>query len=197
MEFKCVLVGDNCVGKNKLAAICAGIIAPGEIPPTAVQDQKVSISVDGVMNTINIISTEGSEEYARLRPLSYPGTDVFIVLFSITDPDSYNHVEKLWKPEIKEYCSGVPIILVGSCAEVRKTPEKINSLTEQGITLISQEQGEAMAKRIGAVEYIEWNDSDKEDVDFIFEEAIRACLKKSKENSTGNKKDKDKGCNLS
>ncbi|EMS16396.1 Ras family protein [Entamoeba histolytica HM-3:IMSS] len=147
------------------------------------------------MYYIGVFSTEGSEEYERLRPLPYPCTDVFIVLFSITDPDSYNHVEELWKPELQLYCSDVPIILVGSCAEVRKTPEKINSLAEQGITLISQEQGEAMAKRIGAVEYIEWNDSGKEDVDFIFEEAIRACLKKSKENSKGNKK--DKGCNLS
>ncbi|BFU26608.1 Ras family, putative [Entamoeba histolytica] len=159
---KCVLVGDRYVGKNKLAAIFLGITGIEEYLPTVIDNQCVSICVDDVMYYIGVFSTEGSEEYERLRPLPYP-------------------------------C--VPIILVGSCAEVRKTPEKVNSLAEQGITLISQEQGEAMAKRIGAVEYIEWNDSGKEDVDFIFEEAIRACLKKSKENSKGNKK--DKGCNLS
>ncbi|EDR21850.1 GTPase_rho, putative [Entamoeba dispar SAW760] len=198
MAFKCILVGDHCVGKNKLAAICSGIIPPGENPPGAVEDQKVSISVDGIKHTINIISTEGSEDYAKLRPLSYPETDIFIVLFSIINYNSYSHVEKLWKPEIKEYCSDAPIILVGSYAEVRKNPEKLNSLAERGITLISQEQGEVMAKRIGAVQYIEWSDSDKDDVDFIFEEAVRACLKKSNEKSTDDKKDKDKRCcNLS
>ncbi|GAB1224643.1 hypothetical protein ENUP19_0212G0007, partial [Entamoeba nuttalli] len=155
MTFKCVLVGDNRVGKNKLAAIFLGITGIEEYLPTVIDNQCVSICVDDVMYYIGVFSTDGQEEYARLRPLSYPGTDVFIFLFSITDVDSYNHVEELWKPEIQQYCSDVPIILVGSCAEVRKTPEKIDSLAEQGITLISQEQGEEMAKRIGAVKYIE------------------------------------------
>ena len=34
----------------------------------------------------------GSNEYNTLRPLSYPGTDVFIICFSICDPASYENV---------------------------------------------------------------------------------------------------------
>ena len=34
----------------------------------------------------------GSQEFAQLRPLSYPGTDVFIICFSLTDPASLEAV---------------------------------------------------------------------------------------------------------
>ena len=32
--------------------------------------------------------TAGQETYDRLRPLAYPNTDVFIVAFSLAQPDS-------------------------------------------------------------------------------------------------------------
>ena len=32
--------------------------------------------------------TAGQDDFERLRPLSYPGTDVFLVCFSLTGPDS-------------------------------------------------------------------------------------------------------------
>ncbi len=41
----------------------------------------------------------GQEDYDRLRPLSYPNTDVFLLCYSLVDEsryfDSYEHVEQL------------------------------------------------------------------------------------------------------
>jgi len=34
----------------------------------------------------------GQEDYDRLRPLSYPGTDCFLVCFNIVNPTSYENV---------------------------------------------------------------------------------------------------------
>ncbi len=36
----------------------------------------------------------GQEDYERIRPLSYPQTDVFIVCFSLVSPTSYQNVEQ-------------------------------------------------------------------------------------------------------
>ena len=58
--------------------------------------------------------TAGQEDYDRLRPLSYPDTDVILMCFSIDSPDSLDNIPEKWTPEVKHFCPNVPIILVGN-----------------------------------------------------------------------------------
>ena len=58
--------------------------------------------------------TAGQEDYDRLRPLSYPDTDVILMCFSIDSPDSLENIPEKWTPEVKHFCPSVPIILVGN-----------------------------------------------------------------------------------
>lgn len=51
------------------------------------------------------------EDYDRLRPLSYPGTDIFLLCYSIENRSSFENVEAKWIPEIKHFCPDVPILL--------------------------------------------------------------------------------------
>ena len=55
------------------------------------------------------------KEYERLRPLSYPDTNVILLCYSIDNPDSLSNIAELWHPEIRYYCANTPIILVGMC----------------------------------------------------------------------------------
>jgi Ras-related C3 botulinum toxin substrate 1 len=48
--------------------------------------------VDGKPISLGLWDTAGQEDYDRLRPLSYPQTDVFLVCFSIVSPPSYDNV---------------------------------------------------------------------------------------------------------
>lgn len=45
-------------------------------------------------NTVLIFSSLGQEDYDRLRPLSYPQTDVFLVCFSVVSPSSFENVKE-------------------------------------------------------------------------------------------------------
>jgi small GTP-binding protein len=49
--------------------------------------------VDGRPISLGLWDTAGQEDYDRLRPLSYPQTDVFLICFSIVSPPSFDNVK--------------------------------------------------------------------------------------------------------
>lgn len=49
--------------------------------------------VDGKPISLGLWDTAGQEDYDRLRPLSYPQTDVFLICFSIVSPASFDNVK--------------------------------------------------------------------------------------------------------
>lgn len=56
--------------------------------------------------------TAGQPEYDRLRPMSYPQTDVFLVCFAISSADSFASILTKWKPELAHHAPTVPCVLV-------------------------------------------------------------------------------------
>ena len=62
------------------------------------------------------------EEYAHLRCLGYPQTDVFLLCFSLVDKTSLENCQYLWMPEIRKYVGDdVPVILVGTKQDLHET----------------------------------------------------------------------------
>jgi len=47
----------------------------------------------------------GQEDYDRLRPLSYPQTDVFLLCYSIISKPSFDNIKNKWFPEISHHTS--------------------------------------------------------------------------------------------
>lgn len=47
----------------------------------------------------------GQEDYDRLRPLSYPGTDVFVLCYAIDSRASFENLEK-WLAEVNHHVPG-------------------------------------------------------------------------------------------
>ena len=50
--------------------------------------------IGGEPYTLGLFDTAGQEDYDRLRPLSYPQTDVFLVCFSVISPSSFENVKE-------------------------------------------------------------------------------------------------------
>jgi GTPase SAR1 family protein len=53
------------------------------------------------------------EDYDRLRPLSYPGTDIALICFSVDNISSLENIKNKWVPELTNYIPNTPMILVG------------------------------------------------------------------------------------
>lgn len=105
--------------------------------------------------TLGLFDTAGQEDYDRLRPLSYPQTDVFLVCFSVTSPASFENVREKWFPEVHHHCPGVPCLIVGTQVDLREDPSVREKLAKQKMQPVRKEDGEKMAKELGAVKYVE------------------------------------------
>lgn len=105
--------------------------------------------------TLGLFDTAGQEDYDRLRPLSYPQTDVFLVCFSVTSPASFENVREKWFPEVHHHCPGVPCLIVGTQTDLRDDPAVREKLSKQKMQPVRKEDGDRMAKDLGAVKYVE------------------------------------------
>ena len=124
--------------------------------------------------------TAGQEDYDRLRPLSYPDTDVILMCFSIDSPDSLENIPEKWTPEVKHFCPNVPIILVGNKRDLRNDEGTKRELMKMRQEPVRVEEGRAMADKINAFAYLECSAKTKDGVREVFETATRAALQTKK-----------------
>ena len=84
--------------------------------------------------------TAGQEDYDRLRPLSYPMTDVFVVCFDVSRRASFENVRNKWFPEVQHYCPDTPSILVGMKSDLRRGAQE--TVTTEEAQQLAKEYGE-------------------------------------------------------
>lgn len=147
-NIKCVIVGSGAVGKTCAAISYTTNAFPGEYIPTVFDNYAANVMRRGRPVNLGLWDTAGDEDYDRLRPLSYPQTDVFIVAFSIISEASLADVETRWYPEIQHHAPNVPRLLVGMKSDQRAS-------TSPHVTPISRQIGQEMAIRTGCAGYRE------------------------------------------
>ncbi|KAG7321596.1 hypothetical protein KOW79_014454 [Hemibagrus wyckioides] len=147
-----------------------------EYIPTVFDNYSSEITVQSKPISLNLWDTAGQEAYDRLRTISYPQTNIFIICFSISSMTSFENVKLKWYPEVSKHCPNVPILLVGTKKDHREDPEMLQKLKEQKMTPVTEQQGKALAREIRAVKYLECSALNQEGVKEVFEEAVHAFL---------------------
>lgn len=148
---------------------------PDEYIPTVFDNMTLNMVDEGQAMAFDIWDTAGGEDYDRLRPLSYPGTNVFLIAYSVVNPDSYNRIADKWIPEVTHHMPNVPIIIVGTKIDLRTNQDALDRLYERGQMPLVPEDGESLAKRVKAAAYLECSSLTQEGLQNVFATALRAA----------------------
>jgi len=176
LKRKLVVVGDGGCGKTCLLIVYAENRFPESYVPTVFENYVTLVQFDGKTVELALWDTAGQEEYDRLRPLSYPESNVILIVFSVDFPTSLANVQDKWYPEVAHFCEGTPLILVGTKTDLRRDEQTRRMLGAQGQTPVSSDQGAEVAKEIGA-KYIECSAKTGVGVQEVFNLALRESMR--------------------
>jgi small GTP-binding protein len=136
--------------------------------------------IENQQSNLSVWDTADQECYAKLRHLSYPQTDVFIICFSLVAPHSLENVQSTSVPELKQKLSNTPYIIVGTKCDIRDSVhQQCDEYRERGMESIPSQIGESKSKRIGAPTYIECSSRFPYNLRQAFDIAIRTAFPSS------------------
>lgn len=194
-HIKCVVVGDGAVGKTCLLISYTTNAFPVEYIPTVFDNYSANVMVDDNAINLQLWDTAGQDDYKKLRPLSYPQTDVFIICFSLVSPTSMENVEYTWVPELKENCPDTPYILVGLKSDLRDDfPNHSDEFKSKGMDPIPTSKGQELKEKIKAKNYVECSAYKQINMREVFDTAIRAALYKSINDDKDENKKQENAC---
>jgi len=173
---KLVVNGDGAVGKSCLLISYTTDSFPSEYVPTVFDNYQANVMCDGRPISLGLWDTAGQEDYDRLRPLSYPNTDVFLVCFSVISETSLQNISNKWLPEIKHHCPNTPIILVGTKADLRVDGRAREKLISKGARFVSAATARERAEELGLAGYCETSAKTQLGMKECFDYAIKTAL---------------------
>jgi len=119
-----------------------------------------NINMDGKKVKLQIWDTAGQERFRTITTSYYKGAQAIIIVYDVTDKDSFDHL-KNWLADIDKFAKeGVTKILVGNKCDLEQR------------RVISKEQGMEFAKKHN-IEFFETSAKDCQNIQNIFEDTAK------------------------
>ncbi len=122
--FKILIIGDSSVGKSNILLRFSDDIFHDTFLPTIGVDFKIkNVNINNHSIKLNIWDTAGQERFKNITATYYKGGHGIIVVYDITDRNSFNNVTN-WINEIKQQASPSVIrYLIGNKCDLEEERE--------------------------------------------------------------------------
>lgn len=158
-KYNITVIGAPGVGKSALTLRLLYQEFVDDYEPTKLDSYQTMMDYQGQEVDVQITDTAGQEDYASVRDTFLRSGEGFLCVFSLTDKDSYNHIEELYnqvKLAKSQEPPQLPFLIVGNKSDLeasRQTP---------------LEDAERLATSLG-VKYMETSAKNNENVTEAFQ----------------------------
>ncbi|KAF7275095.1 hypothetical protein GWI33_012191 [Rhynchophorus ferrugineus] len=138
-NFKVVLLGKGCVGKTSLVLrYVVDKFNNNNISTVQASFLKKKLNIDGKRINLAIWDTAGQEQFHALGPIYYRSSQGAVLVYDITDQDSFQKV-KTWVKELRKMLGNdVYLVIVGNKIDLEKDRH------------VSLEEAKEYAEKVGA-----------------------------------------------
>ncbi|CAH8554156.1 unnamed protein product [Heterobilharzia americana] len=160
--YKIVVVGDGGVGKSALTIQYFQRMFLEEHDPTIEDSYIQNDEIDNEWCILDVLDTAGQEEFSAMREQYMRKGQGFIIVYSVTDPQSFHEVRRFYRQILRcKNCDSYPMILAAN---------KIDLVQQRKV---SEEEGQRLADDL-KVPYIETSAKDPPvNVDKMFHDMVR------------------------
>ena len=162
--IKCVLIGDEGVGKTSLLITYTRNKFPEFYVPNVLDNCAVNVKLNNKTYTLGLFDTSSGYEQDLSK------TDVVLLCFSLDEPTSLKNAKEKWFPMINMNNAKVNIVLVGLKSDIK---------TMMDTNLSLPNEGENIAKELGCKRYLECSAKLQRGIGVVFDEVIRASSTES------------------
>eukprot|EP01080_Neovahlkampfia_damariscottae_P001720 gene1720-489_t len=161
-KYKVVVLGGGGVGKSALTLQFITKSFQERYDPTIEDSYRKQVEVDGKIYTLDILDTAGQEEYSAMRDSYMRTGDAFILVYSTTDPSSFQEVQEIHAQLLRSLdVDDVPVVLVAS---------KCDLVEERSVSV---EEGNSLTKSFGTCQFFESSAKERINVDEVFLSTVR------------------------
>ena len=116
-EFRVVLIGSTSVGKTSIFnKFMSGDFSATYKSTLTVEFKTKYLKIDNDLYVKLILwDTCGSENFRAVTKQYYRGANAIILVFDLTDQNSFNDIKNIWINDVKNYCEkNIQILIVGN-----------------------------------------------------------------------------------
>lgn len=129
VQFKLILVGDGGVGKTCFVKRhLTGEFEKKYVATLGVEVHPLHFRTNCGLIVFNCWDTAGQEKYGGLRDGYYILGNAGIIMFDVTNRQSYKNVPN-WHKDLVRVCGNIPLVLCGNKVDVRDRQVKAKQIT--------------------------------------------------------------------
>ena len=161
--IRCIIVGDENVGKTSLLITYQTNKFPEIYVPTILDSSAVNVKIKNKTYTLGLF------EFNTALDQNVAKADVFLLCFSLNKLSSLQNIENKWYPMMQSIDSNAKFILVGMKSDLK------DSIKDQIISIHAKD----IANKLNLSKYVECSAKTLKGIKQVFDEAILACLNQS------------------